>query len=415
MLTILPILRTAIIVAVSLGSALQVCGQTTKRRQRGLTDNSPQATSTTFSTGPYYALVIGNNDYAILGKLQTAVNDATAVAQLLESRYGFRTKLLRNATRSEILTAVAEYRLTLTETSNLLVYYAGHGYNDKAAGEAYWLPVDAQSNNNQNWISADDITRSVKAIASLHVLIISDSCYSGDLTRAGFNINLGERNAFLAKMLKSKSRTLMSSGGDEPVSDGGAGGHSVFAGALLQNLQQMEDAQFTAASLFERVQQQVGGRSNQVPQYELIRDSGHMWGDFVFSRGGTTKLDGTAPQPHADDLQDEVQAINDVVRRYQDAYTKLDPKVMWEIWPGAPASIHRSIEGAFARAAAIQMTVQARPPEIAADHDDAVVKGRFTQVLTPKDKGATTQTMQGDIVFVLKKNNGKWSIVDMPN
>jgi ketosteroid isomerase-like protein len=379
-----------------------------------VTDSAAEATSTTFSTGPYYALVIGNNDYTTLGKLQTAVNDAAAVAQLLENRYGFQTKLLRNATRSQILTAVAEYRRTLTETSNLLIYYAGHGYNDKEAGEAYWLPVDAQSNNNQNWISADDITRSVKAIASLHILIISDSCYSGDLTRAAFNINLGERNAFLAKMLKSKSRTLMASGGDEPVSDNGAGGHSVFAGALLQNLQQMEDAQFTAASLFERVQQQVGGRSSQVPQYELIHDSGHMWGDFVFSRGGTKRLDGTTPPPHADDLQDEVQAINDVVRRYQDAYAQLDAKVLWEIWPGAPAKMRGRIEDAFAHAAAIQMIVQARAPEIAADHDDAVVKGQFTQTLTPKG-GNEKQVHQGNIVFVLKKTNGKWSIVDMPN
>jgi uncharacterized caspase-like protein len=415
MLTIFPILRTAIVVVVSLSSVLQVCGQTTKRGQRGLTDNSPQTTSTTFSTGPYYALVIGNNDYSNLGKLQTAVNDATAVAQLLESRYGFRTKVLKNATRNDILSALAEYRRTLTETSNLVIYYAGHGFNDKEADEAYWLPVNAQSNNNQNWISADDITRSVKAIASLHVLIISDSCYSGDLTRAGFNINLGERNAFLAKMLKSKSRTLMSSGGDEPVSDGGAGGHSIFAGALLQNLQQMEEAQFTAASLFERVQQQVGGISNQVPQYELIRDSGHLWGDFVFSRGGDKTLDSTAPHVHADDLQDEVQAINDVVRRYQDAFNQLDPKVLWEIWPGAPSKTRRPIEDSFAGAAAIQMTVQPRAPEIDADHDDAVVRGRFTQVFTPKGATKALPAREGSIVFVLKKNNGKWSIVDMPN
>src|SRR5262249_31296258 len=131
-------------------------------------------------------------------------------------------------------------------------------------------------------------------------------------------------------------------------------------------------------------------------------------------RGGDKTLDGTAPHPHADDLQDEVQAINDLVRRYQDAFTQLDPKVMWEIWPGAPAKMRRSIETAFASAAAIQMTVQARPPEIAADHDDAVVKGRFTQVFTPK--GAKAQpAREGDIVFVLKKSNGKWSIVDMPN
>ena len=121
----------------------------------------------------------------------------------------------------DILTALAQYRQTLKESSNLLIVFSGHGYNDRDAGEAYWLPIDAQANNNENWISADDITRDVRAIAALHVLIISDSCYSGDLTRAAFNINLGEPNAVLARVSKSKSRTLMSSGGDEPVADGG--------------------------------------------------------------------------------------------------------------------------------------------------------------------------------------------------
>ncbi len=46
--------------------------------------------------GRYHALVIGNNDYAHLRNLTTAVGDADAVATLLEEKYGFNvTKLTR--------------------------------------------------------------------------------------------------------------------------------------------------------------------------------------------------------------------------------------------------------------------------------------------------------------------------------
>jgi photosystem II stability/assembly factor-like uncharacterized protein len=248
--------------------------------------SSPPAPS--LETGPYYGLIIGNNDYKYLNKLLTPVNDANEVAQLLRQRYGFETEVLLDADREQILTALVKYRTTLDEHSNLLIYYAGHGHHDTDADEAYWLPVDAQKDSNTNWISADDITRDVKAIPSKHVLIISDSCYSGYLVNdrsPNAGINPEQRHLLIAKMLRSKSRNLMSSGGDEPVADTGAPGHSVFAAAILESLLQIEDDDFTALDLFNRfIQPQVGGRSDQLPQYSWIRNSGHEHGDFVFSR-----------------------------------------------------------------------------------------------------------------------------------
>jgi len=247
----------------------------------------PAASAPALATGPYYALVIGNNNYHYLHKLQTAVNDANAIAQLLRERYGFQTKILLDATRQQILDAIVEYRKDLPAGSNLLIYYAGHGHHDRDSDESYWLPVDAQSDSNANWISADDITRDIKAMSlAEHVLVISDSCYSGYLTRdADAAIDPSEQNAYLEKMMKSKSRTLMSSGGDEPVADGGAPGHSVFASVILESLSQIDQNDFTASYLFQRyVQPAVGGKSGQLPQYNVILNSGHAYGDFVFAR-----------------------------------------------------------------------------------------------------------------------------------
>ena len=55
--------------------------------------------------GTYHALVVGNNDYVHLPKLETAVGDALAVATLLEEKYGFDVTMLRNATREQIANA----------------------------------------------------------------------------------------------------------------------------------------------------------------------------------------------------------------------------------------------------------------------------------------------------------------------
>ena len=97
--------------------------------------------------GGYYALIIGNNEYRYVPKLQTAVNDATAVEKVLRETFGFQTQLLVNADRDQILSALIDYRRTLDENANLLIYYAGHGHYDRDEGKAYWIPVDALRDN----------------------------------------------------------------------------------------------------------------------------------------------------------------------------------------------------------------------------------------------------------------------------
>jgi len=234
----------------------------------------------------YYALIIGNNNYKHIQKLKTAVNDAKDVERILKSLYGFETKLLIDAPRKEILTAVNDFRKKLSSKDNLLIYYAGHGEYDKTADRAYWLPVDAQRDDPVDWISATDITDNIKRIASRHILIVSDSCYSGTLSRAavGDISTKGGRDEFIKKMIERSSRTLMASGGNEPVADEGGGNNSVFAAAFLKALNEADKPLFTAEELFHgRVKIIVAGKSEQVPEYNDIRNSGHEGGDFVFT------------------------------------------------------------------------------------------------------------------------------------
>jgi hypothetical protein len=86
-------------------------------------------------------------------------------------------------------------------------------------------------------------------------------------------------------MRKKRSRTLLASGGNEPVSDIGGEGHSVFAKAFIQGLSNMERDEFTAEELYYlHIKELVAGGSEQTPEYNIIRNSGHMGGDFYFRR-----------------------------------------------------------------------------------------------------------------------------------
>jgi len=236
-----------------------------------------------FVPGRYFALAIGNNDYRNdLPKLKTAVGDATAIGQVLHERYGFRVTLLKNATRHDILGALAELRSTLRLDDNLLIYFAGHGSLDDVTGRGYWLPIDAEANSNANWISTIDLADDLRAIDANHVLVVADSCYSGTLTRDIPKLmpHVADQRAWLVRMYSKRSRTALTSGGLEPVLDGGGSGHSLFAKALLDALSDNTEA-MDGQSLFAAVRRPVVLNADQTPSYADIRQAGHDGGDFI--------------------------------------------------------------------------------------------------------------------------------------
>jgi hypothetical protein len=266
------------------------------RQQRGLGADAP-ADKGDPSPGISFALVIGIDDYAApLPKLKTAVNDARSFASLLSSKYGFQVTTLLNqdATRDKILGAITHFRKSLAKNDSFLIYYAGHGSYDRETDKGYWLPVDADSDplNTSRDISADDLITEVRGLAARHVIIISDSCFSGDLSRAAGDLSPSDGNrAYISRMQSAPSRTLMASGSDEPVSDSGSQGHSVFAALLLQTMQSRSEQAFTAEDLFVSIRKSVLARSGQSPQYTSLRDSIRPsasldLGDFVFSPKG---------------------------------------------------------------------------------------------------------------------------------
>jgi hypothetical protein len=239
--------------------------------------------------GSYYALVIGNNAYRHISKLQTAVYDAQEVAQMLQQNYGFTVTLLTDVTRTQIMDELDGLRGRLTPRDNLLIYYAGHGFFDEEAGRGYWLPIDAQQHTRANWLSAADLTDSLKAMQAKHVIVVADSCYAGTLFRdvrgliVERPVERSEHQKYFARLAQKRARTALVSGGVEPVQDGGGGLHSVFAKVFLQTLKENTGV-LEGGQLFLQLRRLVAVNAAQTPEYADIRFANHEGGDFLFVR-----------------------------------------------------------------------------------------------------------------------------------
>ncbi len=241
--------------------------------------------------GRYYALVIGNNEYLNFPKLQTAVNDSKRVAELLEDKYGFDVRLINNADRYTILSALNEIKGKMAEEDNLLVYYAGHGERDIKSLQGYWLPVDAELENTANWIPNSAISALFNTMQAKHVLVVADSCYSGSMTSssvARLNAELDDKHLkkWLKVMAQTNSRTVLTSGGLKPVLDSGGGDYSVFAKEFISELENARgaiDAYKIYLSILPRVQTNAALQSfDQTPTYAPIKYTGHGGGEFIF-------------------------------------------------------------------------------------------------------------------------------------
>ena len=243
--------------------------------------------------GRYYALVVGNQDYLNVEDLDTPRNDALEIARVLEQKYGFKVEVLLDVTNIQVMEKINDLAETLGEEDNLLIYYAGHGARIQTGEHenGYWLPVNADAPpRNTYWVSNEFVTGHLSRIQARRVMVVADSCYAGLLSDAPSYIMMqgGPQytEEFLRYKLKKRSRLLLSSGGDRPVLDNGAPGHSVFASVLLETLESNDEV-ISGPQLFAAIDQQVRQRSaengfQQQAVYKVIKGAGHEVGDFFF-------------------------------------------------------------------------------------------------------------------------------------
>jgi hypothetical protein len=230
--------------------------------------------------GQFYAVVIGESQYRKLEALPTAVDDARAVAQLLEARYGFHVTRLENAKQGAILAALNAVGKQLTPADNLLVFYAGHG--TLLNGKGYWQPVDADFDMT-NWISPALVKDALLDHPARRALVIADTCYSGALVRGALATPPPDER------FARRSRLVLSSGGTAPITDSADGRHSIFTRALLDVLGDTSRGVTDVQSIFPPIQSRVIDAARrdgheQKPELAAMAEVGDEGGTFYFVR-----------------------------------------------------------------------------------------------------------------------------------
>lgn len=244
-------------------------------------DRQGNALSNELKKRKYHALIIGVQDYKdeSIVDLDQPIADAKALHDELVLEYSFKEEditFLENPDRTSIIETFDRLTNSVTNTDNLLVFYAGHGIWDEQIEQGYWLPSDAKKSSKAAWLSNGTIRDYIRAIDSKHTLLITDACFGGGIlkTREAF-----QASKAMLEMYKLPSRKAMTSGALKTVPD-----KSVFIEYLLKALKNNNQPLISADQLFTSFKYNVINNSpnGQVPQYGVISLADDEGGDFIF-------------------------------------------------------------------------------------------------------------------------------------
>lgn len=226
------------------------------------------------------AVLFGINSYKDpIPELGTPVADVEGIAEALRKHYGYETRILRNVGKKEIIQTLNEIAAEAKADDSVLLFYAGHGYLMDDTQMGYWIPIDGSVKTAANWISNSDISKLLSAINARQLILVSDSCFSGSLTREQ-KMTSGVSN--VSRVLQHRSVLAFSSGGEEPVSDGGKEGHSIFAWSFINTLKSTNGVA-PGFEIYRVVHGQVMKDFPQEPQYGAVISAGHTaGGEYIF-------------------------------------------------------------------------------------------------------------------------------------
>ncbi len=229
----------------------------------------------------YYALIVGVSDYRNAGpklpNLDMPAKDAEKLASLLIEKYAFESQnvtLLKSPTREEMINQFDRLAENVSEKDNLLIFYAGHGYYDKAKDFGFWLPSDAKIDSRSAWIANSTIKDYVTAIHSKHTLLIADACFGGSIFKTrSIDATIMQFN----QMYKDNSRKALTSGNMTEVPD-----KSIFLKYLIKALEENGEVFLPSSKLFSRIYEPILNNTSTVPQWGVIQGAGDEGGDFIF-------------------------------------------------------------------------------------------------------------------------------------
>jgi hypothetical protein len=184
------------------------------------------------------ALVIGNNDYKNVPKLQKAVNDARTMGDTLK-QLGFSVMVAENQNRQAFSETLLAFDKAVEPGDTAFFFYAGHGF--EIAGQNFLLPTDVPAaTEGQEELVRDASVLADRIIERLQnkkvrtAILVFDACRNNPFERSG-------------------TRALSGGGGLAPMTQLPEGVFSVFsAGPRQTALDRLSNNDDNPNSVFTR-------------------------------------------------------------------------------------------------------------------------------------------------------------------
>jgi hypothetical protein len=223
------------------------------------------------------ALVIGNNDYRNVSKLQKAVNDARTMGDTLR-QLGFSVMVAENQTRQAFSQTLLAFDQQIEAGDTAFFFYAGHGF--EIAGQNYLLPIDvpAATEGQEELVRdasilADRIVERLQNRKARTSVLVFDACRNNPFERKGTRAVAG--GAGLAPMteLPEGVFSVFSAGPRQTaldrLSDNDSNPNSVFTRIFAKELVQPGETMVQVAQRTRRTVSEMAEtvRHKQVPVY----------------------------------------------------------------------------------------------------------------------------------------------------
>jgi Caspase domain len=244
------------------------------------------------------ALVIGNNDYRNVPKLQKAVNDARTMGDVLK-QLGFTVMVAENQTRQAFSQTLLAFDKAVEPGDTAFFFFAGHGF--EIAGQNFLLPTDVPAATEgqeelvrDSSVLADRIIERLQNKKARTAILVFDACRNNPFERTGTRAVAGGGGLAPMTQLPEGVFSIFSAGPRQTaldrLSNDDANPNSVFTRTFAKELTQpgvnlVQVAQRTRRLVSEAAE---GVRHKQIPVYfdQMVDD--------VFLNGATAKAD---PKP----------------------------------------------------------------------------------------------------------------------
>src|SRR5262245_13816049 len=264
------------------------------------------------------ALLVGNNTYDSIPKLQTAVNDARAVGTTLRE-IGFSVTVAENRSRRALGEALLAFDKAVEPGDIALFFFAGHGFEIR--GQNYLLPTDVPNvSEGQEELMRDAsflverVVERLLARGARTVVLVLDACRNNPFERQGGRGLKG--SAGLAAMTPAEGVFIVYAAGAkqtalDQLTVGEKARNSVFTRHFVK---QLSDPGLTLVQIAKRLQSDVKQMAASVGHDQTPAYYDQVVGDVVLNQTGRAQpvaqpLDRPRPQQQLEKSRPQSAAL----------------------------------------------------------------------------------------------------------